>query len=124
MDSAQSCDYTVLLIGILKCLPDDVLHEEGPYNTHGCVLLQSPLFPLYDKLDADNLASSLTTLFKQLDQSIDQLEASQYASWQATVDPFERISDRMNVAWGVVDHLQASAMQESSYLPDGLFWVC
>ncbi len=73
-------------------------------------LLQSPLFPLYDKLNADNLASSLTVLFKELDQSISQLEASQFTSWQATVDPFERISDRMNVAWGVVEHLQASAV--------------
>ncbi len=78
-----------------------------------CVLLQSPLFPLYDRLTADNLASSLTMLFKELDQSISQLEASQFTSWQATVDPFERINDRMNVAWGVVEHLQASAVDNT-----------
>jgi len=70
--------------------------------------LQSPLFPLYDKITPENLQISLTMLFKELDQSIDQLEASTYTSWQDTVDPFEQINDRMNVAWGVVDHLQAS----------------
>ena len=71
--------------------------------------LQSPLFPLYDKITPENLQISLTMLFKELDQSIDQLEASTYTSWQDTVDPFEQINDRMNVAWGVVDHLQASS---------------
>lgn len=95
-----------------------------PSRPNDCVSLQSPLFPLYDKLNADNLASSLTALFKELDQSISQLEASQYASWQATVDPFERISDRMNVAWGVVDHLQACAADKSLSFPDDACWEC
>ena len=68
--------------------------------------LQSPWFPLYDKITPDNLVTSLTSLFAELDSSIDHLEGSHYASWQDTVDPFEEISDRMNVAWAVVDHLQ------------------
>ena len=68
--------------------------------------LQSPWFPLYDKIIPDNLVTSLTSLFAELDSSIDHLEGSHYASWQDTVDPFEEISDRMNIAWAVVDHLQ------------------
>ena len=50
--------------------------------------------------------TSLTSLFAELDSSIDHLEGSHYASWQDTVDPFEEINDRMNIAWAVVDHLQ------------------
>ena len=68
--------------------------------------LQSPWYPLYDKITPDNLVTSLTSLFTELDSSIDHLEGSHYASWQDTVNPFEEINDRMNVAWAVVDHLQ------------------
>lgn len=63
-------------------------------------------------------------LFKEIDQSIDQLEASHYTSWQDTVDPFERISDCMNLAWGVVDHLQASTASTSPAGVSGARRVC
>lgn len=70
--------------------------------------MQSPLFPLYDKINPTNMAAGLTSLLKEVNQSIDELEATQATSWQDTVDPYEIVSDRLNVAWGIVDHLQAS----------------
>lgn len=70
--------------------------------------MQSPLFPLYDKINPTNLAAGLTSLLKEVNQSMDQLEATQATSWQDTVNPYEIVSDRLNVAWGIVDHLQAS----------------
>jgi hypothetical protein len=64
-----------------------------------------------------NLAAGLTSLLKEVNQSIDRLEAAQATSWQDTVDPYEIVNDRLNVAWGVVDHLQASSLPCDSHVP-------
>ena len=67
---------------------------------------QSTIFPLYDKLTADNIVPSLMNLFKELEKDIDQLEASAPATWVDLVDPYERLNDRLNLPWGIVTHLE------------------
>ena len=69
-------------------------------------LLQSPVFPLYDKLTPDNMVSSLQTLFGQLGAGITALEADTPQSWDALLDPYERLGDALNMAWSVVENLQ------------------
>ena len=68
--------------------------------------MQSPVFPLYDKLTPDNMVSSLQTLFGQLDTGITALEAQTPRTWDALLEPYERLGDALNTAWGVVEHLQ------------------
>ena len=63
---------------------------------------------MYDKINPTNMAAGLTSLLKEVNQSINELEATQATSWQDTVDPYEIVNDRLNVAWGIVDHLQVS----------------
>ena len=67
---------------------------------------QSPVFPLYDKLTPENIVTSLQQLFADLDSGITALEAATPDSWDALLDPYERLGDRLNMAWGVVEHLQ------------------
>lgn len=68
--------------------------------------VQSPMFPLYDKITAENIVPSMQSLFKQLNKELDVLEASTAESWETLVNPYEEIQDRMNVAWGAVSNLQ------------------
>jgi Zn-dependent oligopeptidase len=72
-------------------------------------LSQSPVFPLYDKLTPANLVTSLKQLFADLDAGITALEATTPDSWDALLAPYERLGDRLNMAWGVVEHLQVPA---------------
>jgi oligopeptidase A len=67
---------------------------------------QSTIFPLYDKLTAENIVPSLMNLFKELQKDIDELEASAPATWADLVDPYERLNDRLNLPWGIVTHLE------------------
>ncbi|CAL8462166.1 g1697 [Coccomyxa elongata] len=69
---------------------------------------QSTIFPLYDKITAANIVPGLLNLFKELEQDIDNLEASAPATWDGLVNEYERINDRLNVPWGIVSNLQGT----------------
>ena len=38
---------------------------------------------------------------------IDQLEKTAEPTWEGVVEPLERLTDRLSVAWGTVSHLKA-----------------
>ena len=38
---------------------------------------------------------------------IDQLEKTAEPTWEGVVEPLERLTDRLGVAWGTVSHLKA-----------------
>lgn len=67
---------------------------------------QSTNFPLYNKITAANIVPGLLNLFKELEEDIDNLEASAPTTWDGLVDAYERINDRLNVPWGIVSNLQ------------------
>lgn len=68
--------------------------------------MQSTIFPLYDKITAANVVPSLMKLFKEIEQDVDELEASGPTTWTDLVDPYERLNDRLNLPWGIVTHLE------------------
>lgn len=49
----------------------------------------------------------IRTLLAQLHAEVDVLEASVEPTWEALVQPLERIVDRLSRAWGTVSHLKA-----------------
>jgi hypothetical protein len=52
---------------------------------------------------------SLLALFKDLNTQVDALEkkAAEVATWEDLVNPYEQITDAINVAYGIVSNLQA-----------------
>jgi len=72
-----------------------------------CRAQDAPL-PLFDQVQAEHVVPGITALVAQLNAEIDALEQRVVPSWEGLVEPLERISDRMDRAWGTVSHLKAS----------------
>lgn len=85
------------------------------------LVVQSLVFPLYDKITPENIVPSLKGLFQEVDIAVDALEVSAVPTWEGLVDPYERLGDRLNLAWGVLSNLQVCPANNSQLL---LLAVC
>lgn len=83
-------------------------------------VVQSLVFPLYDKITPQNIVPSLKGVFKEVSAGIDALEASAIPTWEGLLDPYERLGDRLNLAWGVLSHLQVCPTCTASLLARAL----
>ena len=81
-------------------------------------MVQSLVFPLYDKITPENIVPSIRSLFKEVDAGIDALETSAVPTWEGLLDPYERLGDRLNLAWGVLSHLQVCHALSRPLPPD------
>ena len=81
------------------------------------LVVQSLVFPLYDKITPENIVPSLKGLFQEVDIAVDALEVSAVPTWEGLVDPYERLGDRLNLAWGVLSNLQVCPANNSQLLP-------
>ncbi|KAK9861820.1 hypothetical protein WJX84_004840 [Apatococcus fuscideae] len=70
-------------------------------------LLQAEAFPLFDVVDATHVRPAINEILRDTNQQIDELEASAKPTWEALVEPLERLGDRLERAWGTVNHLKA-----------------
>ena len=68
-------------------------------------LLQSSVFPRFDLIRPEHVIPAMQQLLADLEAALQQLEAQAQPTWAGLVEPLERLTDRLNVTWGIVGHL-------------------
>ena len=68
-------------------------------------LLLSSVFPCFDLIRPEHVVPALQQLLTELETALQQLEAQAQPTWEGLVEPLERLTDRLNVTWGIVGHL-------------------
>jgi hypothetical protein len=67
---------------------------------------QTAKFPRYDLVKAEHVVPGMRHLLAELNAQLDALEGDVQPTWEAVVEPLERISDLHQRTWGVVQHLK------------------
>ncbi|WOH10248.1 hypothetical protein DCAR_0729714 [Daucus carota subsp. sativus] len=70
-------------------------------------LLKDFDFPPFDCVTADHVRPGVRALLKKVEDELVQLESSLEPSWPKLVEPLEKMTDRLQVVWGAVNHLKA-----------------
>ncbi|XP_008803786.1 probable cytosolic oligopeptidase A [Phoenix dactylifera] len=70
-------------------------------------LLQDFVFPPFDAVEAKHVRPGIRELLRRLESDLVELERTVEPTWPKLVEPLERIVDRLQVVWGVVNHLKA-----------------
>ena len=73
-----------------------------------CTSLQESPFPLFDEVKAEDVVPGITQLLDDLNAQLDDLEKKVEPTWSGLVEPLERLTDRLSLAWGTVSHLKVS----------------
>src|SRR5215813_8749081 len=68
-------------------------------------LLQLSLFPRFDLIHPEHVVMAMQQLLTELETALQRLEAQAQPTWEGLVEPLERLTDRLNVTWGIVGHL-------------------
>lgn len=79
-------------------------------------------FPRYADVRPHHVAPAARALIANLKSQLEALEAPGLAAdYAAVMHPLERITDRLEVMWGVVMHLKVSAVPSSILHVHGLY---
>ncbi|RZC78131.1 hypothetical protein C5167_002360 [Papaver somniferum] len=70
------------------------------------IILEDFVFPPFDVVEPKHVRPGIKTLLKQLENDLVVLEKSVEPTWPKLVDPLEKILDRLQLVWGIIDHLQ------------------
>ncbi|KAJ9564447.1 hypothetical protein OSB04_000413 [Centaurea solstitialis] len=70
-------------------------------------LLKDFKFPPFDAIDASHVCPGMRALLNKLENDLTELERTVEPSWMKVAEPLERITDRLSVVWGAVNHLKA-----------------
>ncbi|GMH06492.1 hypothetical protein Nepgr_008332 [Nepenthes gracilis] len=70
-------------------------------------LLQDFDFPPFDAVKPNHIRPGIRALLKKLENDMDELERTVEPTWPKLVEPLERIDDRLDVVWGIVNHLKS-----------------
>ncbi|XP_056161074.1 probable cytosolic oligopeptidase A [Syzygium oleosum] len=76
-------------------------------NIESNPLLQDFEFPPFDAIEAKHVHPGIHTLLKKLEIDLEELERTVEPSWPKLVEPLEKIVDRLEVVWGMINHLKA-----------------
>lgn len=71
-------------------------------------------FPPFDVVEAKHVRPGIRELLRRLEGDLVELERTVEPTWPKLVDPLERIVDRLQVVWGIVNHLKT--VKDSSEL--------
>jgi oligopeptidase A len=74
------------------------LHQDNP-------LLGSSDLPRFDLITPEHVVPAMRQLLAELETELQRLESQVQPTWEGLVEPIERLSDRLGVAWGIVGHL-------------------
>ncbi|KAL6577427.1 hypothetical protein OROMI_011703 [Orobanche minor] len=70
-------------------------------------LLQDFIFPPYDVIEADHVRPAIRSLLIKLENELVKLENEVEPTWPKLVVPLEKITDRLSIVWGIVNHLNS-----------------
>ncbi|MCH6561513.1 MAG: M3 family metallopeptidase [Myxococcales bacterium] len=70
-------------------------------------LLDACVLPRFDRIEPVHVEPALRELLAALSSELSAVEREAAPTWQALVEPLERIGDRLDRTWGVVGHLMA-----------------
>ncbi|KAL2511163.1 putative cytosolic oligopeptidase A [Abeliophyllum distichum] len=70
-------------------------------------LLQNFIFPPYDIIEAKHVQPAIHSLLRKLESDLIELENTVEPTWPKLVVPLEKITDRLSVVWGIVNHLSS-----------------
>ncbi|KAJ4965188.1 hypothetical protein NE237_017037 [Protea cynaroides] len=73
----------------------------------GNPILQDFFFPPFDAIEAKHVRPGIRALLQQLGNDLVELEKTVEPTWPKLVVPLEKIVDRLQVVWGMVNHLKA-----------------
>ncbi|XP_042498326.1 probable cytosolic oligopeptidase A isoform X2 [Macadamia integrifolia] len=73
----------------------------------GNPLLQDFVFPPFDVVEAKHVRPGILALIKKLENDLVELEKTVEPTWPKLVEPLEKIVDRLQVVWGMVNHLKS-----------------
>eukprot|EP00271_Cylindrocystis_brebissonii_P006455 TRINITY_DN19248_c0_g1_i1.p1 TRINITY_DN19248_c0_g1~~TRINITY_DN19248_c0_g1_i1.p1 ORF type:complete len:795 (-),score=161.70 TRINITY_DN19248_c0_g1_i1:569-2953(-) len=79
---------------------------ETKAETDSNPLLQATEFPPYDTIEAKHVVPGIQEIIREMMADVEALESNVAPTWPALVQPLERLSDRLEVAWGAVQHLK------------------
>ncbi|CAM8940947.1 unnamed protein product [Rhodiola kirilowii] len=76
------------------------------------ILSDNPLlkdfdFPPFDVVEPKHVRPGIRALLAQLNEDLNELEKTVEPTWPKLVEPLEKIFDRLNVVWGIVNHLKS-----------------
>ena len=80
--------------------------------------MQDTPFPLFDEVKAEHVVPGITQLLDELNAELDELEKKVQPTWSGLVEPLERLTDRLSLAWGTVSHLKVCSPKCKIYFPD------
>ncbi|XP_010254622.1 PREDICTED: probable cytosolic oligopeptidase A [Nelumbo nucifera] len=83
-----------------KLVPSEDKLEENP-------LLQDFVFPPYHVVEAKHVRPGIRALLAKLEKDLIELEETVEPTWPKLVEPLEKIIDRLQVVWGIVNHLKS-----------------
>ncbi|XP_058069504.1 probable cytosolic oligopeptidase A [Magnolia sinica] len=70
-------------------------------------LLQDFVFPPFDVVEPKHVRPGIRALLKNLESDLVELEKKVEPTWTGLVEPLEKIVDRLQVVWGIVNHLKS-----------------
>jgi oligopeptidase A len=70
-------------------------------------LLDASGLPRFDEIRVEHVEPGMRTLLDELATDLQALEASARPTWEALLEPLERLQDRLAFTWGIVGHLMA-----------------
>ncbi|BAU08256.1 M3 family metallopeptidase [Fischerella sp. NIES-3754] len=68
-------------------------------------LLKGAGLPDFANIKPEHVVPAFNQLLAELEQELTKLEADVQPSWSGLVEPLEKITERLNWSWGVVNHL-------------------
>lgn len=79
----------------------------SPASVDSNPLLKDFDFPPFDVVRAEDVVPGVRELLGRLEVDLAELERSVRPTWPDLVEPLEKIVDRLQVVWGIVNHLKA-----------------
>jgi oligopeptidase A len=70
-------------------------------------LLDTSTLPCFDRIRPEHVVPAMSALLAELSEELSRVEGQAAPTWQALVEPIERITDRLAAVWGVAGHLMA-----------------
>jgi len=74
-------------------------------TTYQNPLLQSSGLPAFAAIQSEQVEPAFSYLLAELEKQLTDLEANIEPTWSGLVEPLEKLTERLNWSWGILNHL-------------------